>query len=63
MNVRITDRGVSIDLSCGEAVALVEQLGDMPAKNHPKVRQLHSEVETALKWRDRGAARQATGGK
>ena len=55
MHVRITSSGVSVELSPGEALALMEQIGDMPARDRPKVRQLHQQIEMALAMRARGA--------
>jgi hypothetical protein len=55
MHVRITNTGFSVELSPGEAQALIEQLGEVPAKGRPKVRQLHHDLEHALTWQARGA--------
>jgi hypothetical protein len=55
MRARITETGLSIDLSPREASALENQLGEIPARGRPEVRDLHRELEAALALRLRGA--------
>lgn len=55
MLVRITDKGITIDMSGAEARVLADQIGDMPARGREKVMQLHQAIENALIWYGKGA--------
>lgn len=48
LDLATAEEGVSIRLSAEAAAALQEQLGDMPSKGRPAVRQLHRDIEAAL---------------
>lgn len=41
-------KGLSVKLSSAEALTLLEELGDAPAKRNPKIRQLYTELTAML---------------
>jgi hypothetical protein len=54
MMVRITDDGANIELTHGDALELLSQIGDMKGAG-PKIRRLHEDLQRALWSRDQGA--------
>jgi len=48
MQITCAARGIAVEITGAEALVLLEELGDLPGKSRPKVRQLHRELERSL---------------
>jgi len=55
MKVGIHEDGFSVKLSGAEALILLEELGDFPARKSPKIRQLYADLTTMLHFSGKGA--------
>jgi hypothetical protein len=51
MTIEITENGVAVKLSCEEALVVLEELGDLPARRSQKLRQLHAELTRVMDLR------------